>query len=213
MIVSTDHNFIFVHIPKTGGSSMRRILAAYHCGAPRRGPKQVAAALAPFPQPPRRLYFRPHARASWARWKLGRDFFDSTFSFAVVRNPYDRAVSRYAFLQQSKNPRHIRHYRGMSFADFIEEEVFRARFRGLTQMSRIADRKGRILVTRVYRQESLDDAIPEICATIGIAPPAQMPRSNVSTRRSDYRSYFTRSLRNRFETAFAVDIEAFGYTF
>ena len=68
------HRCIFVHIPKTGGVSIAKALFG-----------NLAAG---------------HCTVSDHRFFFGDDAYDSMFTFAFVRNPYDRLVSAYDFLRQ-----------------------------------------------------------------------------------------------------------------
>lgn len=68
---------IFIHIGKTGGSSIRVYLAA-----------------AAFHNPGWRIHKEHrHLKASDVREKLGAEIFDSAIKFAVVRHPVDRYIS------------------------------------------------------------------------------------------------------------------------
>lgn len=213
MLVSTSHNFIFVHIAKNGGGSVRTLLSPYHAGAmgPRTWLTDMMADL-PFRQDPRNVRFRPHPNARWARRKFGAEMFDAAFSFAFVRNPWDRAVSRYEFVRQHAKHGQHRRFQSMSFDRFITDEWFRNLLVSRSQLSEVADRNGKILVKKIYRFEAMDEAITDICARIGIARPDILPRENKSVRKS-YQSYFTPRTKARFDRIYRQDIERFEYSF
>ena len=92
MIISHKKKFIFVHIYKTAGSSVRRRLerfdAAYnlfHWGKSKFTPNPVLIA-------PLGL---KHSDAKTIRKAVGAETYDSYFSFCFVRNPWDWQVSLY----------------------------------------------------------------------------------------------------------------------
>ncbi len=213
MLVSTSHNFIFVHIAKNGGGSVRTLLSPYHAGAAgsRTWLTDMMADL-PFRQDPKDVLFRPHPNARWARRKFGAAFFDSTFSFAFVRNPWDRAVSRYEFVRQHAKHGQHRRFQAMSFDRFVTDEWVRNLLVSRSQLSEVSDRSGKILVTKIYRFEAMEAAVTDICERIGIARPQTLPRENKSIRKS-YREYFSDRTKARFDHIYRQDIERFGYEY
>jgi hypothetical protein len=125
---------IFVHIPKTGGQSIEHVFLAEHGltwdtraallmrmkTEEEQGPKRLAHLL---------------AREYVPFGHVAAEDFSASFKFAVVRNPYDRAVSEYRFrhaampspqktfreyvqsLKRTRLPRH-----DQSQADFVLDE-------------------------------------------------------------------------------------------
>jgi len=84
MMLSLPNKFLFVHIQRTGGMTLK--------GALRRR----------FPDA--HQYISPHAHAKDALKRLGKEVFDSLYRFAIVRNPWDRLVSWYAMLRERDGP-------------------------------------------------------------------------------------------------------------
>ena len=77
-MISHPHKFVFIHIPKTGGSSIETLFL----GKPQRR------------WAPEINHYFQHATAAELRNRLmNRDNFDRYFKFAFVRNPWDRIVS------------------------------------------------------------------------------------------------------------------------
>lgn len=211
MILSQSHSFAFIHVPKTGGSSV--YLALYPYGnSPeghwsnrwlRRAGIKVNH-FAPWPY----TRFRPHAPAAALEAWLPSDVFQGLFKFGFVRNPWDLLVSSWNFIRQK--PAHRRHKRIMalpSFADFVEYEIRR---RSITQVGMLCDRNGRLLVDFVGRYEALAADFTSVCRRIGVA--ANLPKVNVS-QRGDYRDFYSRGLIDRVGEVYAEDIDRFGYSF
>ena len=210
MLISHAHRFAFVHVPKTAGSSVFMALEPLADRVDDYWANRWLAAvgihvnhLAPWHS--RR--FRPHAGAQVLERWLPADVFAGLFKFGFVRNPWDLLVSSYHFLKSKPEHRRSRVARNLRFPDYVEYEVRRGK---LLQTPLLCDRDGRRLVDFVGRYESLTTDFAFVCRRIGIE--AALPHVNPS-RRGDYRDYYSPALADRVATAFASDIELFGYTF
>lgn len=212
MLVSTSHNFIFVHIAKNGGSSLRSFLQQYHAGRNDRTWRTDIKADLPFPQAPHKIAFHPHPTARWARQKFGAAFFDNAFSFAFVRNPWDRAVSRYEYVRHAQGHGQHKRFQTMSFDKFIRDEWFRNLLVSRTQLSEISDKNGNIIISKVYRFEDMDNAIADICSRLNIPALARTPHNNPS-KRARYNDYFNKKNKRLFDRIYREDIDRFGYSF
>ena len=86
-LVNTQHKFIFFHLFKCAGTSMREILNtnSYHCYE----------------------YQGVHNMPRDAKENMyadgKKDIFDNYYKFTIVRNPFDWLVSTYFYLQSYKN--------------------------------------------------------------------------------------------------------------
>ena len=85
MIYSNSNKFMFYHIPKTAGTSLHTVLKTYAVG--------------PHVNEPHLTRVRSHVgvEPTWDKYK-GSEYF----SFAIVRNPYDRMFSLYNFLKRRR---------------------------------------------------------------------------------------------------------------
>lgn len=211
MLVSVSHNFVFIHIAKNGGSSVNEMLLQYCVGGERTKIGDVLSVF-PYAKAPERLGYPPHANARWARRNLGPRFYDRAFSFAIVRNPYDRAVSRFEYVRQNAEHHNNQKFQNLSFGGFVSDERMRNLVISRTQYSEISSRSGEVIVDKIYRFEEIDAAVSDICTRLGLPKPAQTPHQNRS-RRGHYQSYFTPEIRARFERIYRKDIEYFEYDF
>ena len=208
MLISTEKNFIFVHVAKTGGTAIKKALRPY---AVKKARGQWRRLLSHLPVPEGvDAQFGPHTSARWAKLKLPAAFFDGAFKFAIVRNPYDLAVSRYSFIQGAQ--RHHRHKRaaGQSFADFLRSEKRRA-FRD-DQTSMLYGWNGALLVDRIYRFEEMEEAYRDIVERLDLRDAPELARVNAS-KRGTYREYYGKTERKLGEEIWARDIANFGYRF
>ena len=210
MLISHSHRFIFVHIQKTAGQSLKRALAPY-CNQPRRTGLRRLLSHLPIPEDPHQVAFRAHTTARWARLKLSPRVFDSYCRFAVVRNPFDRAVSNYHFLQQT--PGHhsharVRHLTFDGYLDFLRERRWS---HDPTQRRLLVDARGRVLCDPILRFESLDEDFTGLCRQLGLEGSQCLPRRNTS-RHEPYREYYqSRLTREKLVDLFAADFATFGY--
>lgn len=211
VLISDEHRFIFIHIPKTAGSSITQVLSP-HSRQPtdywmnrllaRCGVRTNLLA------PPRHRWFRRHTTARRLRPWLPAAVYDSYFKFAFVRNPWDWLVSYYHFVLE--RPRHRRHgqIRQLgSFAEFLRYECSRRTF---LQSRFVTDARGRLIVDYVGRFEHLEADFQRICDRAGLD--ATLVRRNQS-RHQDYRDYYDRRTIDLVAQGYRRDIELFGYAF
>jgi hypothetical protein len=210
MLVSVEKNFVFVHVAKTGGQALKNTLRPYAVGKARGQWRRLLSHL-----PVREGFdaqFGPHTSARWAKLKLPRDFFDRAFKFALVRNPYDLAVSLYSFI--GIKPDHHRHLevRKLSFLEFLELEERRGAWRRRDQLSMLTGFGGEMLVDKVYRFEEMGEAFANIMRRLDLPASTELAPKNASPR-GPYRDYYTGNERAFVERIWRRDLERFGYEF
>ena len=96
-MICKDRNIIFVHIPKCGGSSVEDVLWS-DVGS--RSPDQLWMG---FVRPMFNKYQTgglQHLTAHYIKQEVGDQFFNSSFKFAVVRNPIHSIVSQFKYIGQ-----------------------------------------------------------------------------------------------------------------
>lgn len=200
-MISHDHRVIFVHIQKTGGSS---VSAA--CGWPSNAPEK-------------------HFRADQLRVLYGAETWASYFKFAFVRNPWDRLVSWWSMIDAQRH----RFEAGERFIGFQEYVLRSAKtfpdFLRCTeeihdsdgsksilrnQIDYLTNEAGTVIVDRIGRFETLS-ADFDAFVRPRLECPA-LPHVNASEH-ADYRSYYSDADAEMVGSRFTRDIEAFGYRF
>lgn len=210
MLISHGHRFIFVHIQKTAGQSMRRALEPYCQAPPRVGLRKILSHL-PVPEHAERAAFRPHATAAWARLKITPPVFERYTRFSVVRNPFDRAVSQFHFLQQRPEHHAHRHVRELGFDEYLEFLRRRRWHRDPTQQGRLVDGRGRMLCDPILRFETLQSDFAGLCRQLQLDDAPSLTHRNASSHRPWREYYDSRATRDRVIDLFARDFDAFGY--
>jgi hypothetical protein len=207
MIISHQHRFIFAAVPKTGTHSVRQALRE-HMSA--EDIEQVGLFVDKrFPYAELAAIRHGHLALRQVRPYVGEELFNSYFKFAFVRNPFDRFVSYCAFMTRDgdafqRAPRAV-----MEHLLFVEPPEQHILFQ--PQSSVLVDDDGKLLTDMVGRVEQMQPSYDAICARIGI-PRRRLEQVN-SSRRGDYRQYYTPVLVEAVAKRYARDLELFGYEF
>ena len=207
MLISDSHQFIFVHIRKAAGSSIRRLLAPYARCQPRGFWKRVRSR-ALMTTDYRDHHFRAHTPLKTAEQLMDPSRYARYFKFAIVRNPWERLLSEYRYV--CGTPDHIRHFRvaPLSFAEFCRFQSTRS---DAHQHLAVRDSSGQCGLDFVGRFESLVDDVNTVCSRLGIDVFA-MPHIN-RTFADDYAAAYDNRLRKFVADAWKQDIEIFNYRF
>lgn len=204
-MISHTKRFIFVHVPKTGGTSVAWALRRH--GIFLHDDCYFES-----------VYFK-HATASAIKRMLGPEF-ENYFKFSVVRNPWDWAVSSYAFNRGLHGPlvRNTKYAVGPGVPEWAADWSFKYWLRWWIdtfspQQSRmLTDEKGAMLVDRVLRFEEIKSQFFGLCLRIRVWP-RLLPHVNETSSRLRYPDYYDAETRSWVAKHFAEDIARFGYEF
>ena len=174
MLVSEKRRFLFVHVQKTGGVTVSRLL------------QQTV----------------PDTRAESSHMRLRETIErekipEGAFRFAFVRNPWDRLVSWYTMIDRARKERlsweedsvqrrRFRHnplYRSVllhapTFEDFIKNCTQTHMIRGVPhsfafdQLSYVTDENGEMLADFVGRFERFEEDLTRVFERLGLPVPA-----------------------------------------
>ena len=190
-----EKNVIFVHIPKAAGTSIH---------------KSLFGRLSGFGHSPAHQYIKIY----------GVFDFYSSFRFAFVRNPFDRALSTYNYLRKGGNnsndklffEKYLSEY--TSFEDFVLNGLNKSveiqnqiHFR--TQRSFIYH-ENRCLVSFVGRFENIQADYEYVSNILGVDKPLVF--TNKSTAEKNYLdNYNNREVVDVITSIYSCDFEQFGY--
>jgi chondroitin 4-sulfotransferase 11 len=179
--------YVFVHINKTGGTSIEKALGIRS----------------------------EHMTALEKKRQLGEKAWEAKFRFSIVRNPWDKVVSHYLYRVKTNQTglggsavgfqTWVRRAYGERDTEFYDNpRMFQP------QIDWITDHDGTVLVNFVGRFENLTEDFGRICSQIGIV--AELPHLKKTDRRR-YDAYYDDSTRQIVSDWFKEDIELFGYEF
>ena len=219
MLISYSHNFLFVHIAKTGGTSVRAALRRYRWGGWYSLPLWLAAQVDQITRPRHKLglKFPRHGKAIAAKEMLPEPVYQGFFKFTIVRNPWDLQVSSWHHIRRER-PRLLE---GIpDFESFLRWKLDPDRpyqYHIDTSIERqsdyLIDLHGNVIVDFVGRYERLAEDFEQICRHIGLSPPALPHRRRAADRERDYRDYYDDATAELVARHFARDIEMLGYRF
>ena len=211
MLISDEHRFIFVHVPKCAGRSIRAALQPHSRHAREFWLNRVVARFGGRSNviaPANHRWLRQHTTFRRAQHYLPQPMLESYFKFSFVRNPWDWLVSYYHFVASKPDHRRYRQFMSYgSFDNYVRAECARPTF---LQKDFLTDKHGSVAVDFVGRFESLEEDFAHVCRRVGVS--AALGQRNRSVHR-DYREYYDRDLKVVVADGFREDIELFGYTF
>jgi hypothetical protein len=215
MIISRGRKYIFVHAPKTGGTSLALALEA-------RAMKDDIL-IGDTPKAKKRRGRIKGLKSAGRLWKhatladidgvVGLEELDDFLVFTLVRNPWDRMVSYYHWLQgQRFDHPAVAFARQLSFEHFVMQPMVQASFKESPARAYVTDAGGTERPAAFIRLEQLSLDLAPVEAHLGFKL-GEIPRINASDRGEDYRSAYSDQTREAVARCCAEDIVRFGYVF
>lgn len=214
MIISPGRKYIFVHIPKTGGTALSLALED------RAKADDILIGDTPKALKRRgRVKKISEGRNLWKHSTLSDieglpqvDRFEGYFIVSMVRNPWDRMVSYYHWLKdQSFKHEAVELAKQHDFSGFLNHPETQKTQSAESYGGYVIDRTGQELPTHFVRLENLADDIKEFEKHLGFS--LDIPHVNRSDRDADWRGYYSDADRDLVGAFYAKDIVRFGYSF
>jgi len=215
MIISRGRRFIFVHIPKTGGTALALALEA------RARADDVLIGDTPKARARRgRLNGVKAAGRVWKHSTLAdidglvtADEVKDFFTLTIVRNPWDRVVSYYHWLrlQGFAHPA-VGLAKSHDFSSFLNHPQTMMALRLWPYPAYMRDATGTERATLFARLEQLDADLAPFEAHLGFRL-TPIPPANLSDRARDWRGFFSDADAALLADLCAADIARFGYSF
>jgi hypothetical protein len=208
MLISHSHKFIFIHVYKTAGTSIRKKLAPYSHAKP------SANFLHRLINPNESVFsnkFNTHSSAAELKKQIPAKIWNSYFKFGIVRNPWDWQVSLYTYMLKTQET----HPQGSlvnKLSDFDSYIDWRVNNDVHLQKEYLYDMQtNKPLVDYIGRFENLQSDFDHICKTVGL-PQTQLTVENVSNKKN-FREYYNEKSKAIVAKVFNDDIQTFDYKF
>ena len=196
-MINHKHKCIFIHAPKTAGTSISVSLMNDSIIENETDEKHWNAELC------KNAY---------------SEYWDKYFKFSVVRNSWDRAVSMHLYFTQYEK---IDTVKNMSFSQWVDFSFVKKKFHpmgGVGSQYDFLKVGGSIDLDYILRYENLDSDFKKLCEFLKIDSLA-LPQYNgrfknySKKNRRHYTEYYDDETRQIVAEKYAKDIEYFGYKF
>ncbi|MDC0736722.1 sulfotransferase family 2 domain-containing protein [Cognatishimia sp. SS12] len=214
MIVSRGRRYIFVHIPKTGGTALSLALEA-------RAMKDDIM-MGDTPKAVRRRRRTKGVQAAGRLWKhstlsdidgmVTPEEVQAFFTFTLVRNPWDRLVSYFHWLREQKfEHTAVILAKSLTFKEFLLHPHTQMSLRNMPYGRYVTSIDGQEACDLFIRLEAFETDAAPLFDHLGFA--LDLPHVNASERGKDHRAYYDEETAAIVETICAQDIVRFGYQF
>ena len=211
MIISPQRRYVFVHIPKTGGTAMALALEA------RAARDDILVG-----DTPKALARRGRLKGVQVPGRLwkhstladidGLIDLPAMFVFTLVRNPWDRVVSYYHWLRdQGFDHPAVTRAKALDFSGFLHHPGTASSLQAAPYASYVTDVGGVMRAALFIRLEHLAADLAPLANHLGFLP--VLPVANRSARGRDWRPYYTPDDAATLARICAADIADFGYAF
>ena len=214
MILSRGRKYLFIHIPKTGCTALALALEARAM--------RDDMMLGDTPKAKNRRRRLQGIKTAGRLWKhstladlsglIPEDELSALFTFTLVRNPWDRAVSYYHWLrEQGFDHPAVRLSKSLEFKEFILHPVVLRSFETSSAPSYMRHADGAEQCQLYIRLEHFaSDAVP-LFDHLGFS--LDLPVENASTRQRDWRGYYDAQTQAALAQACREEITRFEYSF
>ena len=205
-MISHKHKYIFVHIPKTGGTSIEKALLANECIQLNTSSSYPLFSLSPMVRNKFKLGTR--SCQHWPLAVFNEQKQKNYFCFAVVRNPWAVMGSEYKYNKKHQTKKFRKNgYR--NFKEFVRNPTGH-RYHLKPQHTFINDN-----IDFVGRFEKLQEDFNKVMKMYGSAfhdVPIELPKVNKTNHKPYWEEYDSES-RDIVAKCYAKDIDCFGYKF
>lgn len=198
LMINHKYKLIFIHIPRTGGTSIEKAL----CG---------------------KDWFNIHAPSkhlnAYSAKKIYSEYWDKYFKFTFVRNPWDRMVSMLKYgnfygVGMSSDKICMKNY--LTYFESIEYDKRFFNLKQFEDFQKLDNSVYRNIIGEemdfIGRFENLQEDYNEICKQCNIKE-NKLPLMENSPERLHYREYYDQENKNLVAEKYKLDIKMFNYEF
>ncbi len=216
MLLSHRYKFLFVHIAKTGGTSVRAALNPLRWRDPLYYLTFPAHKVSGLTGHRLGLKFPRHAHIVAAQEMLPDTYFSKLYKFAFVRNPWDLQVSSFHHIMRERPDamNGITDFNEFMRYKFDPERPYQYHIdTSLSlQSDYLVDLHGKLLTDYLGRYESLEGDFNQLVSQLNL-PVGPLPHRRKATDRKSYQTYYEPEVVDMVAGHFAADIERLGYQF
>lgn len=220
-MISKKHNCIFIHIPKTGGTSIEHMIWSEK----ERTKSNLCNGYLkkPFSTFRRKKLIKPnrnkhqldglqHLLAKQVKKEVPKKFFNQALKFTMVRNPWDRVISQYMYMFTRKD-----------LMDYIDMDEDTELIKYLELIGRkkhpqwekqhefFCDAHGEIIVDQILRFENFNLEISKVLTQLNIELNTVLHRNKGNRRH--YSEYYNSETKEFVADMYSQDIELLGYSY
>lgn len=221
MPINHDLKCIFIHIPRTGGSTIEKLLDMENLDE--KGFSNI--------HDEKRLFGRiqdgtednylsthlQHLTAHEIKQRVGEEIWNNYFKFTIVRNPWDRIISIYKYgdgsLKNKLKTVTEKKYKKIGFNEFLDkiQEIELRNIHLLPQYNFI-NYNNKLMLDYIGYFENYNQVIQEIFKILDLNL-KEIPKSRKSNRLNFYPFYYTPNRFKKIKRMYKEDIVKLNYSF
>lgn len=204
-MLSNSLQFLFVHIPKTGGNSIQDLLR-HHSDDDFVRPGPHHDGIDRFELASKDYQTKKHSTLTDYLNEYGHEMFGRLYRFTCVRNPWDRVVSFYFSPHRGSQD-----WARDSFLEFIPTVPPVRHYLSLPGDARPSLEEALKNVHSILRFEQLQTDFDSLAASLGIVSRV-LPKRNSSSH-ANYQTYYDEETKHLVAQRFREEIECLDYRF
>jgi hypothetical protein len=218
MPICHNKKLIFIHIPKTGGTSVEKSIGTTsleNLYSERRCLYSAPEILEKFESTEQNKikFITPqHLTASQLKTVVGDKLFASYQKFTIVRNPFDRLVSEYRYVISDNGNMHQKLFRNLSFNEFVNKSLSLPNFaryavfdNHLTPQVEFIDPLRASKKFKIFKYEEIENVFEWLNVE-----PLWLRKSN---NRKPWEEYYTTELKELVYNFYKEDFKKFDYPY
>ena len=192
-MIDFKQKFIFVHVTKTGGTSVEKALGGK---------------------------LHDHRVCRKYQSEYGVDIFNHFSSFSIVRNPWDKIVSHYIYLRLHKKSNEVKDP-AKDIASIVKDLTFNEWVEKIGRGEKVAafplkhfdylKVDGKMVIENIIRFENLEKDFNRICSKLDIKR-TKLPHLNKS-HHAHYSNYYNKRTRDIIGKFYEEEVDYFKYTY
>jgi len=205
-MISHQHKCIFIHIPKCGGTSLENIIWPE--------PRKTSDLWMGFISKYQNKYQTgglQHLTGNLIRREIGSEKFEAFYKFTIVRNPWDKAISQFFYMQHRPD---LRDFIGMKeddpFKRYLQLTAGKLHVQWEKQVRFFLDDNGEMLVNYLGHLECFEKDATTILDHLNIR--ASIPHVN-ATQHRHFTEYYDKESQEMVADHYREDIQILGYSF